>query len=107
MDTLSKMAAAGLAAFVLTACVEEGATRPEPTGLREAGSVAESACMTAVNSSYGGQVRNLVVTSSEFSQANSQVNIRAEGVRGGSASESWKCLVSSDGQVQDLSVVGR
>jgi len=60
----------------------------------------------AVNRNYGGKVRNLVVTSSELSQANSQVNIRAEGVRNGPTSESWKCLVSNDGQVQDLSVVG-
>lgn len=30
---------------------------------------AETACMEAVNGNYGGNVRNLNVTSSEFSQA--------------------------------------
>jgi len=106
MKNLTKITAAALAAATLTACVEEGATRSEPVAMRDAGSAAESACMVAVNNNYGGKVGNLVVTSSEFSQANSQVNIRAEGVRNGPTSESWKCLVSNDGVVQELSVVG-
>lgn len=107
MKHLSTITAAALATLALSACVEQGTTRSEPTGMREASSAAESACMMAVNSKYDGKVRNLVVTSSEFSQANSQVNIRAEGVRNGPTNENWKCLVSSNGQVQELSVVGR
>lgn len=105
MKNLIKISAAALAAATLTACVEDGTTRSEPAGMRQASSAAESACMVAVNNNYGGKVGNLVVTSSEFSQANSQVNIRAEGVRNGPTSETWKCLVSNDGKVQELSVV--
>ncbi len=57
-----------------------------------------SACMAAVNSNYGGNVNNLDVVSSEFSQANSEVVLNADGER-------WRCLVSNDGEVQDLSVL--
>lgn len=66
---------------------------------------ATSACMQAVNANYGGKVDDLKVVHSEFSQANSEVVIEAIGVRGGSGSERWKCLVSNDGTVQDLSVL--
>jgi hypothetical protein len=55
--------------------------------------------MVAVNNNYGGKVGDIVVTSSELSQANSVVMMKAGG-------ETWKCLVSYAGQVQDLSVVG-
>lgn len=57
-----------------------------------------TACMMAVNSNYGGNVNNLDVVSSEFSQANSEVVLNADGER-------WRCLVSNDGEVQDLSVL--
>lgn len=50
MKNLTKIAALALAASTLTACVEEGSTRSEPTGMREAGSAAESACMSELNS---------------------------------------------------------
>jgi hypothetical protein len=60
--------------------------------------------MTGVNGKYDGNVRNMKVLSSEFSQANSVVMILAEGVRGGSSNERWRCLVSNDGKVQELSV---
>jgi len=53
--------------------------------------------MMAVNDNYGGNVRNLDIVSSEFSQANSEVVINADGER-------WRCLVSDDGQVQELTV---
>jgi len=105
MNNLTKITAAALAALSLTACVEEGTTRSEPTGMRGASNAAESACMQAVNSNYGGNVRDLVVNSSEFSQANSVVMINAVGVRGGSQTERWRCLVSNDGNVEELSVV--
>jgi hypothetical protein len=74
------------------------------SGMRQASSTAESACMAAVNSQYGGKVSTLNVVSSEFSQANSSVTIDAVGVRGSSRTERWRCLVSNDGKVQDLSV---
>lgn len=73
-------------------------------GMRQASSAAESACMAAVNGNYGGKVSSLRVARSEFSQANSEVIIDAAGVRDGSGSERWRCLVSNDGKVQDLSV---
>lgn len=44
------------------------------------------------------------VASSEFSQANSLVMVDAIGVRGSSQTERWRCLVSNDGKVQELSV---
>jgi len=71
---------------------------------RQASSAAESACMVAVNRNYGGNVRSVEVVSSEFSEANSLVMVNAVGVRGTSAIERWRCLVSNDGQVEDLSV---
>jgi len=66
---------------------------------------AKSACLMAVNSRYGGLVKDVKVQSSEFSQANSLVMVKAIGVRGSSQSESWKCLVSNTGKVEDLSVI--
>jgi hypothetical protein len=75
------------------------------TALRQATGAAESACMAAVNSNYGGNVRSLRVASSEYSEANSLVMVDAVGVRGVSKTERWRCLVSNDGEVQDLSVV--
>ena len=53
--------------------------------------------MVAVNDNYGGNVRNLDIVSSEFSQANSVVIMNADGQR-------WRCLVSNDGQVEELTV---
>ena len=100
MQDLAKIAAVALATASLTACVEDGTTRSEPTGMRGASSAAESACMVAVNNNYGGKVGDIAVTSSEFSQANSLVMMKAGG-------ETWRCLVSDDGQVQGLSVVTR
>jgi hypothetical protein len=79
MQNLTKMTAAAFAAFTLTACVEEGATRSEPAGMRQASSAAESACMTHLNSQYGGNVARIDVLSSEFSQANSVVMLAAVG----------------------------
>jgi hypothetical protein len=76
-------------------------------GGSDVSSNAKSACMTAVNGKYGGDVRDLKVVRSEFSQANSDVIVDAVGVRGSSATERWRCLVSNDGKVQDLSVLPR
>lgn len=73
----------------------------------EVSSAAQSSCMTAVNSQYGGSVKDLKVISTEFSQANSVVMIKAIGIRGGNQNEHWKCLVSNQGTVADLSVVSR
>lgn len=101
MKTLSKPLALALAALALAACeTDTAASRDAPHTMRQAGSNAESACMQAVNRNYGGKVRNLSVVSSESSQANSQVMLNADGER-------WRCLVSSNGTVQDLSVADK
>lgn len=68
---------------------------------------AKSACMQAVNGNYGGDVRDLKVVRSEFSQANSEVIVDAVGVRGGSKTERWKCLVSNDGKIQEVRIIER
>ena len=104
MNDLTKITAAALAVLTLSACVEDQTTRSEPTGMRGASSAAESACMSAVNSNYEGNVREVRVASSEFSQANSMVMMDAVGVRGGQTTERWRCLVSNDGKVEELSV---
>ena len=66
---------------------------------------AKTACMTKVNGNYGGKVDTVKVVRSEFSQANSEVMVDAVGVRGGSTTEHWRCLVSNSGNVADVSVV--
>jgi molybdenum cofactor biosynthesis enzyme MoaA len=73
----------------------QAAAAGDSTG--NASSAAKSACMVAVNKNYGGKVKNLRVVRSEFSQANSEVIVEADGER-------WRCLASNDGNVQDLSV---
>ena len=67
------------------------------SGSSEPSNEAESACMVAVNGNYGGNVRNLEIISSDFSQAGSEVIIDADGER-------WRCLASNDGVVEDLSI---
>jgi len=94
--------AGGLA---LGACViATNGSAPSGNGGRQAASAGESACMAAVNSQYGGKVDTVRVASSEYSEANSLVMVDAVGVRGGSTTERWRCLVSNDGNVADLSV---
>lgn len=98
------------AAFGLVACASDGGYSDSGSGgsaIRQASGNAESACMSAVNANYGGNVSRVKVASSEFSQANSVVMVDAEGVRGGSRTERWKCLVSNDGKVEDLSVISQ
>lgn len=104
MNTLAKISATTLAALALSACVEEQ-TISDSTMSRGASAAAETACMTAVNSNYGGNVRELRVVSSEFSQANSVVMLDAVGVRGGSQTERWRCLTSEAGEIAELTVV--
>jgi hypothetical protein len=60
---------------------------------------AKSACMQAVNSKYDGRVRNLDIVRSEFSEANSEVILNADG-------EHWRCLVSNRGEVAELTRQG-
>jgi hypothetical protein len=95
-----------LAVLTLSACAtEEKMSRSEPAMSHQATSNAESACMSAVNGNYGGNVGTVNVISSEYSEANSEVIVEAVGVRGGPTTERWRCLSSNDGQVADLRVV--
>ena len=71
----------------------------------EVPSIATSACQSAVNARYGGDVGEVKVASSEFSEANSIVMLKAVRVRGTSKTESWKCLVSNRGRVEELTNV--
>lgn len=85
---------------------------PPPAGGGHGGgssvsSAATSACMSAVNRQYSGNVRDIRVVRSDWSQANSEVILDAVGVLGGSATETWRCLVANDGTVQDLSAYRR
>lgn len=78
-----------------------------PAGQSKVSAVAKTACLQAVNAQYGGNVREVKVMRAEFSQANSEVFVKAIGVRGQALNEQWRCLVSSTGKVQDLSVIQR
>jgi hypothetical protein len=89
------LAAAG--ALALTACGTF--TDTGTTTMRTATTDAESACIRAVNTNYGGD-GGAVVASSEFSEANSTVMLRS---RDG---QTWRCVASNDGIVEDLAVTG-
>ena len=89
-----RLTALGLIALPLSACVE---TEMADAPLRSGSAAAESACIQAVNTNFGRPVAR--VTSSDFSQAATEVMLTAEG-------ETWRCLASQDGRVDDLSVVG-
>jgi len=105
MTNAIRIALIPASALTLGACVtNEPKQGQAPAASRQATSAAESACMAAVNRNYGGKVKTVQVASSEFSQANSLVMVDAIGVRGSSQTERWRCLVSNDGKVQELSV---
>ncbi|MCF7983807.1 MAG: hypothetical protein K9L70_05340 [Thiohalocapsa sp.] len=97
MIIIPRITVIAAAVFIASGCESDGGTRSEPV-VRDAPSIAETACMERVNANYAGKVRNLTVTSSEFSEANSVVMMNADG-------ETWRCLVSNDGAIQELRVV--
>jgi hypothetical protein len=106
MTNSIRIALIAASALALVACVSNESKHGQaPTASRQATGAAESACMAAVNSNYGGKVKTVQVSRSEFSQANSTVMVEAIEVRGSSQTERWRCLVSNDGKVADLSVV--
>ena len=101
MTNAIKIAAVVVAALTLAACgtTDMGYSDKGSSGSsRQATSAAESACMAAVNRQYGGNY-DVKVIRSEYSEANSLVM-----VAGGPNRERWRCLVSNDGVVQDLSL---
>ena len=100
MTNAIKITAVAVAALTLAACgtTDSGYTDKGSSMSRQATSAAESACMAAVNRQYGGNY-DVRVTSSEYSEANSLVM-----VAGGPNRERWRCLVSNDSKVQDLSL---
>ena len=71
--------------------------KAEPSG-SAVSSKSVNACKSAVNRNFAGKAK-ISVTRSEFSQANSLVMMRVNGT------ENWKCLVSNNGHVEDLSIV--
>lgn len=90
----ARLAAFGLAALSLTACVEEtasvGATTPN---------AAEQACLAAVSRTANNG--NVAVLGSEFSEAGTFVRI---GV--GDARAPWKCIAYSDGTTAGIEFMG-
>ncbi len=106
------MTSALRAALIATATLTLGACAtsdydpgPGSSASRQATSAAESACMAAVNGQYGGQVTRYgwPVPSSPRPTPRSSSTPRASEVA--QAAERWRCLVSNDGTVQELSVV--
>ena len=101
MTRLLLMAASAAATLALSACSDTGsATAPSASlasvqapAMRTGSPADEAACMNAVRQQTGNTV---VVTSSEFSQANTLVMI---GV--GPQQAPWRCLVSG-GVVQEV-----
>ena len=69
---------------------------PAQPAMRDAPAAAEQACIALVNQNNGDS--SAYVVSSEFSQANSVVMLRD-----GRGDTNWRCLVSNDGVVADLS----
>ena len=100
MKSAIMIAGFAVAGLTLAACgtTDSGYSDKGSSGPRQATSAAESACMAAVNSQYGGKY-DVKVNRSEYSEANSLVI-----VAGGPNRERWRCLVSNDGKVQDLSL---
>ena len=103
MTNAIRIVAVAVAALTLAACgtTESGYSDKGSSGSRQATSAAESACMAAVNRQYGGKY-DVRGSRSEYSEANSLVMVEANPV--GGMTERWRCLVSNDGKVQDLSV---
>jgi hypothetical protein len=83
----------------LTAAAIVGLLVTAAAGAADVSSNAKSACMQAVNHKYDGRVSSLNVVRSEFSQANSEVILDADG-------EHWRCLVSNSGKVEELTRQG-
>ena len=98
MTNAIKIAVLAVAGLTLAACgtTDMGYSDKGSSESRQATSAAESACMAAVNRQYGGKYDAKVIRS-EYSEANSLVV-----VAGGPDRERWRCLVSNDGVVQDL-----
>ncbi len=97
--TLIKGAFGGAALLALGACGDMDADMAdiESGAMRSGSSAAEAGCIQGVNTNFGRDVASVI--SSDFSEANTTVMLSAEG-------ETWRCLVSNDGEVQDLAVTG-
>ena len=96
---LIKGALGGVGLLALAACGDMDADMDdvESGAMRTSSSAAEAACIQGVNTNFGRSVASVV--SSDFSEANTIVMLSAEG-------ETWRCLVSNDGVVEDLAVTG-
>jgi uncharacterized membrane protein len=101
MKHLNTLTAAALATLALSACVEQGSTRPEPvaaapTTTRAPADQAERNCVAAIARELGGTVSasDLRVISSEFSQAGTSVTVHVP-----TAEAPWACVVDRNGSV--------
>ena len=90
----AKMAAFGLAAITLSACVEE------TTSMASTPSAAEQACLAAVSNTVNNG--DVTVLGSEFSEAGTSVRI---GV--GDNLAPWKCIAYSDGSTAGVEFMGQ
>lgn len=97
--TLIKGALGGVSLLALAACgdMDTDMDEIESGAMRSGSSAAEAGCVQGVNTNFGRDVASVV--SSDFSEANTVVMLSAEG-------ETWRCLVSNDGVVQELAVTG-
>ena len=97
--TLIRAALGAAALMALVACGDMDADMAdvEAGAMRSGSSAAEAGCIAGVNTNYGSDVASVI--SSDFSEANTIVMLSAEG-------ETWRCLVSDDGAVEDLAVTG-
>lgn len=84
------------AALGLAACDETPSSTS--TIMRDATAAAEAACVALVNQN-NGTATGTMVTSSEYSEANSEVLLSDQ------TGTNWRCLASNDGVVADLAVV--
>ena len=97
--TLIRGALGAAALVALAACgdMDTDMAEIETGAMRSGSSAAEQGCIAGVNTNYGRDVATVI--SSDFSEANTIVMLSAEG-------ETWRCLVSNDGAVEDLAVTG-
>jgi methenyltetrahydromethanopterin cyclohydrolase len=93
LDFTAKLAALGLSAFALTACVEETAT------VSTTPNAAEQACLAAVSRETNNG--NVSLLGSQFSEAGTSVQV---GV--GDNRAPWQCIAYSDGTTAGVQFMG-
>jgi hypothetical protein len=85
------------ALLALAACDDTVQVDTSSQPMRTGTGAAESACLAAVNRNYGSDVASII--SSDSSEADTEVMVSTQG-------ESFRCLASNDGTVEDLAQAG-